>query len=142
MCFVRRRVTWSSWGRHTENKRVLDTLLFVAHVELSLRPCDHYQYSDSLEILKRSFQNLEEIVIRFWQQRADHVTPVYERLTLCITQYCAVDDLNMLNISLYMQYRGSISSRFSTNFEANASELVENLENHEMQILTVKIPRL
>ena len=29
---------------------------------------------------------------------------------------------------LYMQYRGNLSSRFSTNSEAVASELIENLE--------------
>ena len=45
-------------------------------------------------------------------------------------------NLNLLNISLYMQYRRYISSIFSTNSEAFASELVENLEemyryNHE-----------
>ena len=46
----------------------------------------------------------------------------------------------MLNISLCMQYRKNIWVRFSSNYEANASELLENLEemvvvDHEMSSL-------
>ena len=38
------------------------------------------------------------------------------------------EDLNLLITSLSMWYRGNISSRISNNSEANASELLEILE--------------
>ena len=38
------------------------------------------------------------------------------------------DLLELLKILLYMQYWGNISSRFSRNSEADASEFLENLE--------------
>ena len=44
------------------------------------------------------------------------------------THFCVVEDWNLLKTSLCMQYRGNISSIFSSNSEANASELLENLE--------------
>ena len=42
-----------------------------------------------------------------------------------ITYYCVVEDLNMLNISLYMYYRRNISVRFSSN--PNVLEVPENI---------------
>ena len=45
-----------------------------------------------------------------------------------VAHYCVVEDLNMLSISLCMQYRASIFSRFPSNTEANTVNLLENLE--------------
>ena len=44
-----------------------------------------------------------------------------------MTHYRVVEYLNVLNI-LCMEYVGNISSRFSSNSEARASELQEDLE--------------
>ena len=44
------------------------------------------------------------------------------------THYSMVKYLDILNISLYRQYPGNISLRFSINSEAFFSELLENLE--------------
>ena len=41
---------------------------------------------------------------------------------------CMVEDMNLMISELFMWYRRNISSRFSSNSEANASELPENLE--------------
>ena len=42
----------------------------------------------------------------------------------------------MLQTLLCMQYRGNISSRFSINSEASASELIENLEEKKERMLS------
>ena len=44
------------------------------------------------------------------------------------TTLVVVENMNILNMAQYKQYRGNMSSRFSINSEANASELIENLE--------------
>ena len=46
-----------------------------------------------------------------------------------ITRYCIAEDFNLLKTSLYMFYWGSIYSRYTSNSEANASELLEYLEH-------------
>ena len=40
-----------------------------------------------------------------------------------------IEHLKLLQTTLCMYYRGNSSSRFSSNSEADASELLENLEN-------------
>ena len=42
--------------------------------------------------------------------------------------HCVIGYLNMLKTSLPKLYGGQISSIFSSNYEANASELLENNE--------------
>ena len=56
-----------------------------------------------------------------------------------ITYQCVVEDLNMLNISLCTQCRGNIYSRFSSNSEALASELIENLEEMFPRHLYIRV---
>ena len=45
------------------------------------------------------------------------------------THYRVARDLDATDIAMYSVDRGNISSRFSSNSEANASELLENLED-------------
>ena len=45
-----------------------------------------------------------------------------------VTYHCVIDDLCQQNRSLYVQYRISMSPLFPRNFEANASEFLENSE--------------
>ena len=45
-----------------------------------------------------------------------------------MTHYCSMEDLKPIHKSLCMKYREYISSRSSSNSEAYASELLEDLE--------------
>ena len=60
--------------------------------------------------------------------------------SMTYTTLCVAEDLNILNISLFMQNRGNKSSRFSLNSEANASELRENIEEM-LLIVDVRITK-
>ena len=44
-------------------------------------------------------------------------------------RWCVAGDMNLLHIQLCMSYRGKNYSKFSSNSEANASELLENIED-------------
>ena len=62
-----------------------------------------------------------------------NVMSQYIILSWRITHYCVIEDLNMLNISQGISR--DISSRFPSNSEANASELLGNLENNGLWIM-------
>ena len=51
-----------------------------------------------------------------------------------ITYYCVVVDLNLLNISSGIWWRGNITLGFSSNYDAFSSELQENLEEKFLRI--------
>ena len=57
-----------------------------------------------------------------------NIQPGKDGLWRRLTHPCVDEDLNMICISLCQSYRGNISSGFSSNSEAFASELLENPE--------------
>ena len=66
--------------------------------------------------------------ILYTEQRQSFYYVMMLTLSPLVTYQCMVEDLNIMITSLSISYLGNMSSRLSSNCEADASQLLDNLE--------------